>query len=132
MENCAVFKLARRLGVSPDDSALTDALEDAEAELLLYLNREELPAALRSKCVELAAVFYRREADASTGNVKAESYTEGSVSQSQTFQTGAESASVYANTVNGILSSCARYRLVMLKTGSGEQETSGTHFIVKG
>lgn len=126
------LKLARKLGVETVTPAIEDALEDSEAELLLYLNREELPAALRSKCVELAAVFYRRDTDTSTGNVKSETYSEGSVSQSQTFSTSAESASAYSNAADNILSTCARYRLVKLKADHVAQEqTDRKYFTVE-
>lgn len=127
------LKLARKLGVETVTPAIEDALDDAEAELLLYLNREELPKALRSKCVELAAVFYRRDTEGGySGNVKSETYTEGSVSQSQTFSTSAESASAYSNAADDILSGCARYRLVKLKnTPVTEEQSNRKYFTVE-
>ena len=102
-------RLTRRLKLDgPDDDALLvleDALTDAEAELLLYLNRETLPEALYPKVQELAAV-YARESLAENPTLRSSSYSEGDTSQSETYLTGAE----YQAQADAVLESVAHWR----------------------
>lgn len=104
-----ISRLTRKLGLDEPESdvliLLEDELCDAEAELLLYLNREELPAAMQSKVVELAALFYRRDITEEP-NLKAASYSEGDVSQSETYMTTAE----FQTAVTELLSGIAHWR----------------------
>ena len=51
--NEMLLRLHRRLGISTgaQDELLTDLLADANALMLAYLNRAELPAALKTRSV---------------------------------------------------------------------------------
>lgn len=102
-------RLGRKLGLTEPDAEesvlLYDSMKDAEGELLLYLNREELLPQMEGKVVELAAIFYRRDAQ-ELGGVKASSYSEGDVSQSQTFATERD----YQEAVDALLRSVAHWR----------------------
>jgi hypothetical protein len=104
------WRLARRLKLDEADedllAMLEDALTDAEAELLLYLNRETLPEALYPKVQELAAV-YARENLAENPTLRSSSYSEGDTSQSETYLTGAD----YQAQADDILESVAHWRL---------------------
>ncbi len=103
-------RLARRLKLDDADDdllvMLEDSLTDAEAELLLYLNRETLPEALYPKVQELAAV-YARESLAENPTLRSASYSEGDTSQSETYLTGAD----YQAQADDILESVAHWRL---------------------
>lgn len=105
-------RLTRHLSLSdPDDAAvvlLTEELTEAEEELLIYLNMEELPARLYGYLVKLAAVFYRRDTADGSGGLKSASYSEGDVSQNETYLTGEE----YQQQADTLLASLARYRQV--------------------
>ena len=111
-----LVRLIRKLKLSePDETIcdlLTDELMDAESELLLYLNRQELPPGMDGKVVELAALFYRRDS-ADMDGLSAASYSEGQVSQSETYLSPAE----YRAAVADITRSVAQYRLVGVKGG---------------
>lgn len=102
-------RLQRKLGLEDAEEdvilLLEDELEDAECELLLFLNREELPAALEIKAVELAALYYRRDSQEQSG-LKSASYSEGDVSQSESYLTGAE----YQAEVDALLASVLHWR----------------------
>lgn len=107
-------RLETRLGLAdPDETALSqlsEALTEAEEALLLYLNAEELPERFYGYLVKLAAVYYQRDA-AETPDVKSASYSEGDVSQSETYLTGEE----YQKQAETLLASLARYRQVTAK-----------------
>lgn len=109
-------KLLRKLSVTVQDSEtealLADALEDAESALLLYLRWDELTAALLPKVVELAALYYRRDIDGATsGALKSRSYSEGEVSQSESYLDAAD----YAAAEQTILDGLAKYREVRIR-----------------
>jgi hypothetical protein len=84
-------RLAVRLGQTneEDTALLTALLEEAEETLILYLNVTSLPEQLWGKLVELAALYAQRQ-KAEQGAVKAVSYSEGEMSQSETYLTPAE------------------------------------------
>lgn len=119
-----LIRLRRRLGLDEPDGEtvllLEDSLLDAEGELLLYLNREQLPDALNSKVVELAALFYQQDTVEITPGVKSSSYSEGNVSQSETYQTAAD----YQAAIDSLLASLARYRLVRVRGEHNADETN--------
>jgi hypothetical protein len=106
-----LVRLERRLGLEELDDETTALLEDelwdAEGEILLYLDCQELDKCLLGKVVELAEVYYWRD-QAENGGLKSRSYTEGQISQSETYQ----SAQEYRAAVEEILHSIARYRRV--------------------
>jgi hypothetical protein len=102
-------RLARRLKLDEEDEdllvMLEDALTDAEAELLLYLNRETLPEALYPKVLELADLYARRDL-ADNPDLCSMSYSEGDVSRSETYLTGKD----YRDQEDDLLSSVAHWR----------------------
>lgn len=108
----ASARLARKLGQEAEGDAalrMSDALEDAEAEVLLYLGADSLEDGWLAKVVDLAALSYRRDQQATqAGGLKSQSVTEGSLSQSVTYE-GAEDTQRRAA---AILASLARYRRV--------------------
>ena len=61
--NEMLLRLHRRLGISTgaQDELLTDLLADANALMLAYLNRAELPAALENAQCQLAVLLYNRQ-----------------------------------------------------------------------
>ncbi|MCD7837833.1 MAG: hypothetical protein LUG65_02830, partial [Clostridiales bacterium] len=83
-----LVQLERKLGMdTPEDDEIAlmeDELTDAEGELLLYLGVDELDSKMLGKVVELAALFYRRDVSEAEGR-KSSAYTEGQVSQSDTY-----------------------------------------------
>lgn len=112
----AYAKLTRKLELteqgSEDVARLEDALEEAEGTLLLYLRWDEMRDVLIAKLVELAALYYRRDAAGVTsGGVKSSAYTENQISQSETYLTAAD----HAVAEQAILESLARYREVCVK-----------------
>ncbi len=86
----ALAVLRRSLGGAEDtaDDVLTDALTAAEEEILRYLNRDELPTCADSLLIELAAL--RLLGGQSGAGTKSASYTEGQISQSESYFTPAE------------------------------------------
>lgn len=118
-----ILRLQRRLGLADTDMEtdllLTDELLDAEGELLLYLNREQLPAGMDGKVVELAALFYQQDTVETAPGVKSTSYSEGSVSQSETYQTAEDNRLA----ADAVLASVARYRLVRVGGGRNADKT---------
>lgn len=115
-------RLKARLGTGDEssDELLKGELEDAQAELLLYLNRDALPEAMSGYVVRLAALFYQRDMqglDGESAGVKAWSYSEGEQSQSATLLTDGE----YRAGVDALLGSLARYRRVKVR---GDNEAS--------
>lgn len=114
-------RLARKLGIDETDQdeylLMQDALKEAESELLLYLNMEELPEKLHPYVVKLAALFYQRDIQAlDGGGEKSWSYSEVEQTQSVTLMT----VSDYQEGVDDLLSSLARYRLVSVRGGGDE------------
>ena len=103
-------RLVRKLRLEdPDEDVLTaleDELGDAETELLLYLNRETLPAAMERKVLELAALYARQDL-ADNPSLCSTSYSEGDVKQSETYLTGKD----FQSQVDDLLSSVAHWRL---------------------
>lgn len=115
-KEAAMVRLLRKLAITDPSADVTtllgDELEDAEAALLLYLNREELPVTMHAKVVALAALYYQRDtAGAAAGAVKSSSYSEGSVSQSESYLDAAD----YAAAEQEILNSLAKYREVRIR-----------------
>ena len=109
-------KLLRKLSVTVQDSEtealLADALEAAESALLLYLRWDELTAVMLSKMVELAALYYQRDTvEAASGVLKSSSYSEGRVSQSESYLDAAD----YAAAEQALLDSLAKYREVRIR-----------------
>jgi len=109
----AVTRLIRRLGLEePEEEVillLTDEVLDAEGELLLYLGMESLEERFLPKVVELAGLFYQRDAaELGESLLRAESYTEGQISQSRQYL----SLSEYRAGLSEVLESLARYRRV--------------------
>lgn len=104
-------RLVRKLRLEDlDEDLLTlleDELDDAEAEILLELRMDELEERFFSKLVELAAVYYRQDA-VQMGDVKSHTYTEGKVSESETYFTPDE----FKQQERAILNSLKRYRQV--------------------
>lgn len=103
-------RLVRKLRLEePDEDVLTaleDELDDAEDELLLYLNRETLPAALERKVLELATLYTRQDLDENPG-VCSFSYSEGDIKQSENYLTAKD----YQAQVDELLASVAHWRL---------------------
>lgn len=115
-------RLKVKLGITDTsaDDLLTAELEDAQSELLLYLNRSELPESMEGYVVRLAALFYERDLqapDADTVGVKSWNYSEGEQSQSTTLLTTEE----YQAGVDAVLRALARYRRVSVKGGEGDE-----------
>lgn len=102
-------RLEQRLNMEEPDSSQRHEMEqcilEAEGELLLYLNRVTLPQQMEGKVVELAAVYYRRDNREQT-TVKAASYSEGDVSQSETYLSDQD----YQNAADAVLRSVAHWR----------------------
>lgn len=109
-------RLIRKLRLeSPDEDTmllLEDELRDAEDGLLLYLGMETLPEQFCTKLVELASVYYQRDACASEySGEKSRSYSEGDISQSATLAT----ASDYEEAAQRIFASLAAHRRVAVR-----------------
>lgn len=116
MLGMAKEKLFRKLAITDPDSAiealLNDELEDAECALLLYLRWDELTAVMLSKVVELAALYYQRDTvGATSGVIKSSSYSEGNVSQSESYLDTTD----YAAAEQAILDGLAKYREVRVR-----------------
>lgn len=111
--NAALAGLSRALGLGDeaDTARLTDVLCAAEESILRYLNREELPGCAQSLLVELAALKYLRTDSA--GARKSASYTEGQLSQSESYYTSAEVLEGEA----ALLRTLAPYRRVACREG---------------
>ncbi len=110
----AAERLARRLSLdaqTAEDEAvsLQDALLAAEWEVLLYLGADTLEERFLSKTVELAALLWRRDRwEETRAGLKSATYTEGQVSQSESYLSPAE----FRSGVAEVLESLARYRRV--------------------
>ena len=104
-------RLMRKLGMEePEEEEITlmeDELLDAEAEILLELNMDELDDRMLGKVVDLAAVYYRYDMAQEDG-VQSRSYAEGQISESEKRFSPGE----YRQAVREILDSLSRYRRV--------------------
>ena len=109
--NLTLPRLRESLGGGEDcNDRLKFALECAEEEILRYLNAATLPDCALSLLVELAGLRYlQREW---TGK-KSESYTEGQISQSESYYTPAE----FREGVDALLRTLAPYRRVKCREG---------------
>lgn len=112
----ALERLLRRLATyEPDNDTellLTDMLEDAESDLLLYLNSDALPNAMLPKVISLAELRYRKNAAVSeNGAVTSETYSEGDVR----FDKDYAQMSAYDASEQAIFDSVAGYREVRVK-----------------
>ena len=106
-------RLQLKLGLEDPDDEVTAALEadlaEAEGELLLYLNVDELAERFYPKLVALAAVYYQRDtAEAGHPGMQDVSVTEGSLSQKVTYRSGES----WQTQEQAIFNSIARYRVV--------------------
>lgn len=106
--------LTERLSLEEDDAALVAALEDAGADVQLYLgytddewNVDTLPAAIQRKVGQLAALYYQRDvAEIAAAGLSSASYKEGDVQQSESYL----SPSDYQDKADRLLATLARYR----------------------
>lgn len=105
-------RLCRKLRLTdPDEETLAlleDELADAELEILVHLNMDELEERFQGKAVELAAAYYRQDTAEGAGWVKSRSYNEGEVSESESYASPEEAR----REVQAILDSLKRYRRV--------------------
>lgn len=116
--NTAQEKLRRALGLAEDgggEEALADALEAAEEEICRYLNRDSLPEYAGCLLVELAALKYLRTGQDRLGK-KSESYSEGQLSQSESYLSPEELAAGEA----ALLRTLAPYRRVKCREVAGQ------------
>lgn len=115
MQVVAKDKLLHKLSMEdPDSTAMTlldEELEDAESDLLLYLGWDTLTATMLPKVVALAALYYQRDTATASGVVKSSSYSEGNVSQSESYLSPEE----YIAAEQKILDSVAQYREVRIR-----------------
>ncbi len=107
----SLARLKRKLGSDKDisDEILTDYLEEAKDEIVLFLNVKQFDEAFVSKAVEIAAILYER--DQADKHIKSESYSEGVVSENTTYLTGES----FDTQVDKVLDSLKRYRRVYVK-----------------
>ena len=109
--NLTLPRLRESLGLGEEsDGKLEFWLECAEEEILRYLNAEALPDCAQSLLVELAGLRYlQRECMGK----KSESYSEGQISQSESYYTPAE----FREGVDALLRTLAPYRQVKCREG---------------
>lgn len=106
--------LSERLSIEEDDAALVAALEDAGADVQLYLGYtddewevDDLPAAIQRKVGQLAALYYQRDvAEIAASGLSSASYKEGDVQQSESYLSPAD----YQDKADRLLATLARYR----------------------
>ena len=102
-------RLQRKLSLPDPDSEelalLADELSDAEGKLLLYLDVEER---FHGTVVELAALYYQQDKQSEDGGYASRSYTEGQVTQSDSYLTPSQLKQAEAE----VLERIARYRRV--------------------
>lgn len=111
-------QLGRRLGLTNEErdqaqDALLDAVDEAALDLSAYLGylSDPLPETFYGKVIALGAVYYRRtQQENETDGLKSASYSEGDVSQSETYLTG----EAYQQQAERLLSALARYRRIKL------------------
>lgn len=105
-------RLQRKLSLTDPDSEelalLEDELTDAEGKLLLYLDMDSLEERFHGKVVELAALYYQQDKQSEDGSYASRSYTEGQVTQSDSYLTPSQIKQAEAE----VLESVARYRRV--------------------
>lgn len=105
-------RLQRKLFLTDPDSEeralMTDELRDAEGEMLLHLGTDTLDETFYGKLVELAALYYRQDQLGEESCYASRSYTEGQVSQSDSYLTPAQ----LRQAATELLGSLARYRRV--------------------
>ena len=106
----SLARLKRKIGSDKDisDEILTDYLEEAKDEIVLFLNVKQFDEAFASKAVEIAILYERDQADK---HIKSESYSEGVVSENTTYLTGES----FDTQVDKVLDSLKRYRRVYVK-----------------
>lgn len=104
----ALPRLRRSLGAGmEEEERLRDVLEAAEEEILRYLGEETLPEYALCLLVELAGLKYLQ----SGGGKKSQSYTEGQLSQSESYYTPEE----FREGTEALLRSLARRRKVQVR-----------------
>ncbi|MCD7769623.1 MAG: hypothetical protein LUH36_05880 [Oscillospiraceae bacterium] len=115
----ALEKLLRALGddADTDEARLQDALDEAEAEICLFLGVETMPETLLPKAVALAACYVQRDTAAASG-AKSASFTEGKISGSETYYGPEE----YTARAEGILDSLRRWRVARVRGGSSDED----------
>lgn len=105
-------RLQRKLSLTDPDSEelalLADELTDAEGKLLLYLDMDSLEERFHGTVVELAALYYQQDKWSEDGCYTSRSYTEGQVTQSDSYLTPSQLKQAEAE----VLESVARYRRV--------------------
>lgn len=111
--NQLLQRLQRKLGLEEAEEdellLLNDELLDAYGELLIYLGMSDLEESFFPKVVELAALYYRRDQrELEGGGLKSSGYTEGQISQTESYLTPAE----FRSGVEEVLDSLSRYRRV--------------------
>ncbi|MBR1780545.1 MAG: hypothetical protein IJ751_03980 [Oscillospiraceae bacterium] len=114
LKDIALPRLRRALGLTEgeDEQRLEDALAAAEEKICRYLLQSELPDAVDCLLVELAALVYLRTGERSA--LKSESYSEGQLSQSQSYLTAEE----LAQGEEALLRCLAPWRRVRCKGGA--------------
>lgn len=105
-------RLQRKLSLPAPDSEelalLADELSDAEGKLLLYLDVDALEERFHGTVVELAALYYQQDKQSEDGGYASRSYTEGQVTQSDSYLTPSQLKQAEAE----VLERIARYRRV--------------------
>lgn len=122
-----IGRVKLKLGISDDtqDALLQELILDGEQRLRLYLNYKEGEslAPFTATLIKIVVALYRLEKiyeqEQQAKNVKSESYSEGSVSQSVTYVTSGD----YQQQIDGFqqqiekyLDEIARYRKVYVKS----------------
>ena len=93
-------RLQRKLSLPDPDSA--------EGKLLLYLDVDALEERFHGTVVELAALYYQQDKQSEDGGYASRSYTEGQVTQSDSYLTPSQLKQAEAE----VLERIARYRRV--------------------
>lgn len=108
-----INRLKLRLGIDKDDNSKDDILEEylnmAEDAVKLFLNAEQFDSVFIPTQLKLACAYYHK--DNASENIKSESYSEGTVSESTTYKTTEE----YDAETERILNDIKRYRQVNVK-----------------
>ncbi len=107
--NTALPRLRRSLGLGPEEQEerLRDVLDMAEEEICRYLGEQALPEYALCLLVELAGLKYLQSG---TG-AKSQSYSEGQLSQSESYYTPEE----FREGTEALLRSLARSRKVTIR-----------------
>ena len=119
--NEMLLRLHRRLGISTgaQDELLTDLLADANALMLAYLNRAELPAALENAQCQLAVLLYNRlgmegESAHSEGGVSRTAAAEFTFFMAIPVMAGASLIEVLGFIKDGIVPSSAEWGVLII------------------